>query len=243
MLKTVQGLILRTVKYSESSVICEVYTRELGLRSFIMSGVRQAKAKISFGLVRPMNWIEVIIYQRDEKEINRVKELKAALVYKNIPYNLIRGSLGLFMTELIQKTVKESEPNETLFYFLQQSFESLDIQEGSLANFHLSFISKLSVQLGFMPDLGFWEERLNEFYFDYAEAVFCKEIPIHSYFLFPEHNRALYFFLENPLERCSDLQMNSLQRKSFLETMLTFYRYHFNNFQINSHEILHQVLS
>jgi DNA repair protein RecO (recombination protein O) len=243
MLKTVQGIILRTVKYSESSVICEVYTLELGLRSYIMGGVRQAKAKISYGLVRPMNWVEMVVYQRDEKELNRVKELKAAFVYKNIPYQLIRGSLGLFMTELVQKTIKEAEANEQLFTFLQESFELLDKLEGSLANFHLSFLSKLAVQLGFMPDFGFWEEGVSNQYFDYVEAVFCEDTPVHTYFLRPEHNNALFFFLENPLENCSELAMNTAQRKSFLDSMLTFYRYHFEHFQINSHEILHQVLS
>lgn len=243
MLKIVHGIILRTVKYSESSVICEVYTRELGLRSYIMSGVRQSKSNIAYGLVRPMNWVEMVVYQRDDKEINRVKELKTAIVYKNLPYDLIRGSVGLFITEVVQKTVKEVEANEALFVFLLESYELLDRLEGSLSNFHLSFLSKLAVQLGFMPDYAFWEEGVSNLYFDYVESVFCEDKPIHNYFFRPEQNNCLFFFLENPLENCSDLMLSTALRKSFLDTLLTFYRYHFEHFQINSHEILHQVLS
>jgi len=130
-----------------------------------------------------------------------------------------------------------------LYSFLQESFELLDQQEGSLANFHLSFLSKLAVQLGFMPDFDFWEAGMSQLYFDYVETNFCDETPTHTYFLGPEHNKALFFFLNHPMENCSDLTLSSAERKSFLETMLTYYRYHFEHFQINAHEILHQVLS
>ena len=243
MLKTVQGIILRTVKYSESSVICEIYTKELGLRSYIMSGVRQSKAKIAYGLVRPMSWVEMVVYQRDDKELNRVKELKPGFVYKNIPFDLIRGSLGLFMTEVVQKTIKESEASESLYLFLQESFELLDSLEGNLSNFHLSFLSKLAVQLGFMPDYSFWEEQNSQLFFDYVESFFCEEKPIHPYYFRAEQNSFIFFFLENPIEQSSELKISSAQRRSFLETMLSFYRYHFEHFQINSYDILHQVLS
>jgi DNA repair protein RecO (recombination protein O) len=243
MIKTVQGIILRTVKYSESSVICEIYTRELGMRSYIISGVRQSKAKIAYGLVRPMNWVEIVVYQREEKEINRVKELKPAYVYKNIPFSVIRGSLGLFLTEVVQKTIKEEEANDALYVFLQESFELLDNLEGSLSNFHLSFLTKLAVQLGFMPDYSFWDDSCNMLCFDYVEAVFSEDQPLHPYFFKPELNRFIFFFLENPLEQSSELKISSLQRKNFLESMLNFYRYHFEHFQIHSHDILHQVLS
>ena len=243
MLTTLQGIILRTVKYSESSVICEIYTKEFGLRSYIMGGVRQSKAKIAYGLVRPMNWVEMVVYHKEEKDLNRVKELKPKIVYQNIPFNMIKGSLGLFMTEVVQKTVKESTENETLYNFLQHSFETLDNTDSGLANFHLSFVSKLALHLGIMPDLGFSGEESSDLFFDYVEAVFSEEQPLHPYYFRPEQNAFLFFFLENSLEMSAELKMSTAQRRAFVETVLNFYRYHFEHFQINSHEILHQVLS
>jgi DNA repair protein RecO (recombination protein O) len=243
MLTTLQGIILRTVKYSESSVICEIYTRELGLRSYIMGGVRQSKAKIAYGLVRPMNWVEMVVYHREEKDLNRVKELKPKIVYQKIPFEMIRGSLGLFMTEVIQKTVRESTANEALYCFLQNSFESLDSTDSGLANFHLSFISKLAFHLGIMPDFSFIEMEETVLFFDYVEATFSEEQPLHPYYFRPEQNEFLIFFQENSLEMSAELKMSAAQRRAFVETVLNFYRYHFEHFQIHSHEILHQVLS
>ena len=79
MLKTIQGIVLRSVKYSESSVICDVYTRELGLRTYIASGVRSKKSNISPNWVRPMALVEAVVYHREKKDINRIKEISLCI--------------------------------------------------------------------------------------------------------------------------------------------------------------------
>jgi len=40
-----KGIVLRTIKYGETSVITAVYTELFGLQSYIVKGVRQATKK------------------------------------------------------------------------------------------------------------------------------------------------------------------------------------------------------
>ena len=40
MIIKTRGIILRTVKYSETSVIADIFTEGAGLRSYIISGMR-----------------------------------------------------------------------------------------------------------------------------------------------------------------------------------------------------------
>ena len=43
MYSQTKGIVLSSVKYSESSIICKVYTAKLGLQSYIVNGVRKRK--------------------------------------------------------------------------------------------------------------------------------------------------------------------------------------------------------
>jgi DNA repair protein RecO (recombination protein O) len=242
MLQTIQGLILRTVKYAESSVICDVYTREHGLRTYIMSGVRQQKSKIGPALVRPMGWVEMVVYHRDDRDINRVKEIKPAYIYRQIPFDLIRGSLGLFMTELTQKSIKETGVNLPLYEFLLLSFGLLDEFDGRLSNFHLSFMVKLTQYLGFMPESADYLEDEEEVFFDFQEGDFVPEKPAHIYCFSAYHSRLLLQFLEKPITESGDIRITGEVRHRLIEDLIRFYQFNIEHLQIHSHEVLHQVL-
>ena len=76
MLQKFNGIILRTVNYSESSVICDIYTQELGLNTFIINGVRKKNAKVGTALVRTMSMVAFIAYYKKDAKMNRIKEIR-----------------------------------------------------------------------------------------------------------------------------------------------------------------------
>jgi DNA repair protein RecO (recombination protein O) len=242
MLQTIQGLILRTIKYAESSVICDVFSRELGLRTYILNGVRQQNSKIGPGLVRPMNWVELVVYHREDREINRVKEIRPFYIYQKIPFDVVRGSIALFITEIVQKSIKESVENQELYEFLLNSYKQLDRLEGRMSNFHLSFLVKFTRYLGFMPEGEDFFGLGEEIFFDYQNGEFLAEKPMHIYFFNSEQSLLLLNFLEKPLSQCSEFQLNSQKRIEMIEALLKFYQFHIENLSINAHEILHQVM-
>lgn len=232
------------IKYSESSVICDIYTREYGLRTYIFNGVRKPKSRIGGGLVRPMSLLDMEVYHREEKDINRVKEIKPSYLYQKVPYDVIRGAIGLFMTEVAQRTIKEASGNPILFDFLISSYQLLDQMEGNLANFHLSFMVKLTQYLGFMPDgSAYFDQLQGDVYFDYQEGIFVDYEPDHAYHFNPLDSRLLIRFLEAPALECSKIKLKGNTRHAFIEEMIRFYQYYVENFKLQSHDVLHQVLS
>ena len=100
MLQSVHGVILRTVDYGESSVIFEAYTKDLGMMSFIVSGVRKKKAAISPALIKPGTIFDATAYIKPNKDLHRVKELTNGYTYVSIPFDFIRGSVALFCVEV-----------------------------------------------------------------------------------------------------------------------------------------------
>ena len=117
MLIKTRGIVFRAVKYSETSFILDIYTEEKGLRTYIVSGVRQKNARVKPSLLQLMTLVEMVVYHRDDKSMTRIKEIKAAHIYHSIPFDIRKGAIGMFMIEVARKTIRESEENRALFQF------------------------------------------------------------------------------------------------------------------------------
>ena len=118
MLIKTRGIIFKAIKYSETSLIVDIYTEEKGLRKYIISGVRSKKGQGKASLLQVMSMVDLVVYEREDKELNRIKEIKAGHVFQGIPFDLSKGVIGLFMAELARKTIKEATSNPELFQFL-----------------------------------------------------------------------------------------------------------------------------
>ncbi len=241
MLVKTRGIIFRSVKYSETSIIADIYTEEKGLRSYIISGVRTQRARTKASLLQVMSLVELVVYHRNDKTLTRIKEIKPAYVYHAIPFQLARGAVGLFMAELARKTIREeAEQNLPLFNFLYESFCLLDRTEHSVRNFHLSFMLQLTGFLGFLPGESYSADSP---IFDLEEGVFVAEAPRHPHHLTPRQSELLDQLLEYPPGRAYQVQMTREERQALLRELLTFYRLHIEGFPgLNTYEILETVM-
>lgn len=240
MLIKTKGIVFRTKKYSETSVITDIFTEEKGLRSYIINGVRSQKSKVAAGLLQIMSPVELIAYHREDKEIERLKEIKALHVYHSLPFDVRKSAVGMFMIEIARKTIHGQEEHPELFQFLLESFLFLDETKQPFANVHLHFMVNLTGYLGFLPGGHFSEESS---IFDMQEGVFTDLQPPHPHWLSQGFSEKLGLLLLLPLERCHEVAFTREERQAFLKNMLYYYRLHIEHFpQINSHEILEEVL-
>src|SRR5882757_4848608 len=137
-----KGMVLRAVKYGDTSLIVMVYTELFGVQSYIVSGVRTStkKGPGRANLFQPTAILDLVVYHNDLKHLQRIKEFKWGYLYKHIFFDVIRNAVAVFMVELLQKCLKQPEPNAELFYFIEDAFVHLDEAEGPvLANFPLFF--------------------------------------------------------------------------------------------------------
>ena len=240
MIIKTRGIVFKAIKYSESSMIVDIYTEEKGLRKYIISGVRSKRAKVSASLLQAMTLVDLVVYHRDDKPMTRIKEIRPAFIYQTIPFNIQRGAVGLFMIEVAQKAIREAEENSPLFQFLFDSFCYLDRTEQSVANLHLHFLLELSTFLGFMPGEFYSTEQP---YFNLKDGVFVPYAPTHRHYLSPEDSAVLYQLLEVPQRECHRVSLNRALRHSLLRNLLIYYQLHIENFPtINSHTILQEVM-
>ena len=73
MLIKTRGIIFKAIKYSETSLIMDIYTEEKGLQKYIISGVRNKRSKVKTGLLQPAMLVDMVAYYRENKPMNRIK--------------------------------------------------------------------------------------------------------------------------------------------------------------------------
>ena len=240
MLIKTRGIVFKSLKYAESSLIVDIYTEEKGLRKYLISGVRKKNARTSAGLLQAMSLVDIVAYHRDDKDLTRIKEIKPCYVYQSLPFDLKRGAIGMFMVEVAQKTIREVEENVALFEFLFNSFSFLDQTSSPVANIHLHFMLELSYHLGFIPT---GEYTADTPFFDLQEGLFITEPPDHPYYMDEAKSLVLFQLLHTKLDNCHEIKLKRQDRKALLHHLLDYYRLHIESFpKINAHSILEEVL-
>ena len=240
-----KGIVLKTIRYGETSIIAGVFTELFGLQSYLINGVRITSKKGSgkANLLQPGAILDMVVYHNELKNLQRVKEFKWAHVYDNIFYNVFRNAIALFMVELLQRSVKQPEPNPALFDFIEDAFIHLDKTNDSVAaNFALYFAINLSGFYGFrIAD----KYSANTHILDLMEGRFVAEKPNHLYYLEKEYSHVISDLLKvmQPSE-LGQVKLNQESRRILLHAFETFYALHIQDFgKMKTLPVLEAVLS
>ena len=241
MLQNTKGIVLKTFKYSESSVVAKIYTQQFGIQSYMVNGVRSStKNKQKAALLQPLTLLNMVVYYRKNRNMQRIKEMKPSLTFTSIPFNIGKSSLALFTTELLYNTLKEEEKNELQFDFIYEFVETLDKTSESIANFHLFFLLQLSGFLGFYPFNNYTKEKQN--IFDLKEGAFTDKRPTHPYYLQEPLSRHLTILMNVPLQEAHLIKIGKTHRKELLNALLQFYQLHIEGFKpLQSVNILQEI--
>ncbi len=145
------GIVLNYIRYSESSVITKVYTELYGLQTYIINNVRSVKPKYKVALFQPMTQLDMVAYHNDHGNINRVSEIRITHPYKDIPFNIRKSTVTLFLSEMLLKTLKEESSNPALYQFIISSFSVYDEMQRHYQNFHIQFLLRYLKYIGLEP--------------------------------------------------------------------------------------------
>lgn len=240
-----KGIVLRTVKYGETSVIVSIFTELFGLQSYLVNGVRTASRKggVKANLFQPAAILELIAYHNELKQLNRLREYKWGFLYRNIYSDVRRNAVALFMVELLSKSVKQPEGNPELFHFVEDSFMHLDeCSETVMANFPVFFAVHLAGFFGFRID-DTYSERNN--ILDLREGSFVSERPPHPHFLEEKFASVTSHFLKvmQPHE-LADIKLNHEFRRALLFSIQQYYALHIQDFgTMKSLPVLREIMS
>ena len=243
MYKT-KAIILRSVKYGETSLVVTAYTALFGVQTYMVNGVRSAKKSgLKAALYQPASVLETEVYHNESNTMHRIRECSPAHVFKNVLTDVVKNSIAVFMMEILYKLLKQPEANTELFDFCEDILLKLDdAGPGIAANFPLFIALHLSHFFGFRIDDNFSETNN---ILDLQEGNFTELQPAHLYFLSGEDAFITAEILKIRIpEELDQLKMNHLKRRELLRKYMDFYALHIQGFgQMKTLAVMQEVLS
>ena len=229
MLKKTRGIVLNYLKYKDTSIIVRIFTRELGLKAYLVNSVRTQSMGSKIALYQPLTLHDLVVYDKENAGLQRISEAKIIFPHRLIPFDFARTSIALFMTEVINRSIYEGYQNDWLFDFLEESVMTLDKSGCNLGHFPLVFLIEKAKYLGFAPEA--------------AEGFLIESI--HHPFV-PEEINITIDYLEDLLTHRfeSSFTIPIALRRKLLDYLLEFHSEHLEHpAPIKSLPIIRQLMS
>ena len=238
-----KGIVLRSIKYGETSLVVTIFTEMFGIQTYMVNGVRTSKKSASkANHFQPAAILDLVVYHSENKSMQRIKEFSWAVLYDKLLSDVIKNSIASFMAELLHKCLKQPEANADLYNFCEESFLQLDRADKIVAaNFALFFTLHLTHFFGFRMSDNYSD---NEVFLDLQEGSFIKHQPTHPNFIDGKNAELTAQLLKvmQPHE-LEQFNLNGEIRRSLLLRYLEYYALHIHDFgQMKTLLVLHEVL-
>jgi DNA repair protein RecO (recombination protein O) len=237
MLEKTAAIVLKSVNYSENSCIVHMYTNAFGMQAYMVNGVRNQKGAIRPAHLLPLTLVDMVVYHKENSQLQRIKELKCHPILQNIHFDISRNSIALFMTEILDASIQGEEANNDLFEFITHFVQVLDLEDSSLVNYPLVFLLQLSRYLGFNPS-----ENYQSGYVLHLENGTFSE-PAANYGRSMDVESSKYCFELMTSKDWHQVKIPRQQRIQILDDLIEYFSMHsFGKRKIQSHIVLREVL-
>lgn len=242
-----RGIVLRAIKYGETSLVVTVFTELFGVQTYMVNGARSSKKTGAKAvLYQPASLLDMEVYHYEQKNMQRIRECSWSYLEHEVLSNVVKNSIALYMMELLYKTLKQPEQNTDLFYFCEDALQQLDKAPANIAaNFPLFFTLHLSHFFGFrINDIEPGLLGADPLYLDLLEGVFTDQHPPHLHFIEKEDALITAELLQimQPAE-LEQVKLHHQKRRSLLNRYLEYYALHIPDFgQMKTLAVLQEVL-
>lgn len=238
MIITTKAIVLSAIKYGDSSLIVRLFTESDGMKTYMVKGVLSSKkSKFKKGYFQPLTLLEVVASHRNKGTLESLRDVKLHTAYTSLQTDVVKSSLGMFLSEMLVVSMQEEEENAPLFHFIYNGLMWLDANS-KIANFHIVFLLELTKYLGFYPDTS----GVHYPYFDLKEGDFTATI--RSEVIEGETLVDFKKFLDTDFQDACEIKLNRQSRGLLLDQIIRYYQYHLVAFKKpKSLEILSEIFT
>jgi DNA repair protein RecO (recombination protein O) len=241
MIEKTRGIILHQIKYTDSGIVTQIYTRKFGRQSFLIKGMRKRKTGKHNILFQPMFILDLELNYKVSHEMQILKEFSVSFAPYNIYSNIKKCCVAIFLGEVLTSVLKEESPHEEMFDFIEKSIAYFNNCDESYANFHIAFLAGLSSFLGFEPEPRSEKENA---YFDMVNGIFVPIPPVHGKYANKEITAVLAEFFVASYDSVNTILLTGKIRNDVLEVLVRFYSIHLPGLKkIKSLKVLKEVFS
>lgn len=243
LVATSRIIVLHLTKYGESGLIVHAIDRDCGRTSLFLKGAGRGRNASATALLHPLSVHQAVTVTSTAGSLPYLREYTPCRTLASLRTDIVKSSIALFISEILYRSIHESDTDTQLFDWLEDAIVMLDALDEGAANFHLWFLTGLAVRTGFRPEDNYSPERP---LFDPQAARFVEAGPWRDATdLFSEaHSLLLHQSLSLQPAEFMALRLASTTRRSFAELMIRYLSWHWGiQPQIKSLDVLHAVFN
>lgn len=242
MIEKTRAIVLHFFKFKESQFVVDFLTESHGRLTFLVKMSAKNRGTVKRQYLQSLMLLNIEFDFRPNLQFQKIKNVEVAYPFLDIPFSPLKVSLSLFLAEVLVHATRCEQNNEPLFAFVFDSLVWLDQTKGSVANFHILFLAKLSFYIGIGPNIS--EASCDSPYFDLVDGAFVSSVPTHSHFLSETESRELLQLLRLDYKTMHLYKMNRVQRNHCVEVILSYFKLHVPGFpDIKSLSILKELFA
>ena len=220
-------------------MIVDMFTREVGRLSFIVPLPKTPKSRMKKQYFQPMTLLEIECDVRQRVQLQKLKDVRLLSAYTSVPCSPEKLALSLFTAEFLYHALRSEQCNEPLFAYVCDAMRWLDAVETGFANFHLTFLMRLSRFLGFYPNL---DDYVDGCVFDLRAATFSLQVPTHRDFLQPDDAQRIHTLMRMDFPTMRLYRLSRHDRNRIVDVLLYYYRLHIPQFpELKSLSVLQEL--
>lgn len=217
------ALVLSTVNYGDRQLIVDLLTRQAGRQSFIVRLSQSPHGRVHRRLFQPLTLLDADFTLRPNRTLQRFSEVRMARPWTSLTANPYKMPLVFFVAEFLRHATRDEQDVATLFDYVVDSVEWLDMASEGYANFHLVFMIRLSMFLGFFPNLESYEPGAC---FDLRSGCFSTTVPPHPDYIQADEAEAMVGLMRLSFTTMRLFRMSREERNRCVDVILEFYRLH-----------------
>jgi len=148
MIVSTDAIVLRTMKYGDTSKIVTLYSRKYGKIRVMAKGARTSKNKFGASL-EPMVHSSVVMYKKEHRELHLLSKCEIASPFLGLNDDGGKMAIGLAMIELVNMVMHDEEENQPMYTLLLESLQAVDESEKNPENIFFAFELRMAAIFGY----------------------------------------------------------------------------------------------
>ena len=114
-----EAIVIHAIRYAEADLIVKMFTKDLGIVSYILRGVlKSKKGKLRASFFQVGNILEIDAFHKNKSQLYRLREVKPIFHFNSLNSSIVKVSLITFLFEILNQVLIEEQVDEGLYQFL-----------------------------------------------------------------------------------------------------------------------------
>lgn len=147
MIVHTDAIVLHSRKYSDTSRIVVLYTKDFGKMSVVAKGARMPKSQFGSAL-EPLGVCRVTVYHKPMRDLHTVTSAETTKPWTALRDSYDHLQAGLTVCEALLRTQTDEEPNAAVYAVLSNGLDAIDCSTAP-------FLTAVAVRLQLADAMGF----------------------------------------------------------------------------------------